>query len=316
MTILVIAEHDNQQVKNSSLHTVNAAKQIDHDIEMIIIGHQCESVAKHCAQLNGIKKVLLADDLVYHHQLAENSAELLKTIAQTYSHILAPATTFGKNLLPRLAALLNVDMLSDVISIITPDTFVRPISAGNALVKVQMTESVKLLTIRTTKFSNVIELAIPVPIEKLTKVFSNDVTTFEKSDLQPSSRPELTTAKTVIAGGRGLKSKENFLQLAALADRLGAAIGATRAAVDAGFAPNDYQVGQTGKIIAPDLYIAMGISGAIQHVAGMKESKTIVAINSDPDAAIFRIADYSVVMDLFTAIKEINAELDKMEGRS
>jgi electron transfer flavoprotein alpha subunit len=311
MKILVIAEHDQMVLKNATYHTLSAALELGSDIDMLVMGDACQVVCDAAAKCHGVKRVLNAEAPAYAHQLAESCAPLLASLAPSYTHILAPATTFGKNLLPRVAALLNMAMVGDVIQILAPDEFIRPIHAGNALATVQSLDPIKLLTVRSTAFA-----VSPVDnqnakIEKITPVFSNDLSRFVSEELSQSARPELTSAKIIIAGGRGLKNTENFKLLEKLADQLGAAIGASRAAVDAGFAPNDYQIGQTGKIVAPELYIAVGISGAIQHLAGMKDSKVIVAINNDPDAPIFQIADYGLVTDLFSALQELTTELEK-----
>lgn len=312
MKILVIAEHDQHGLKRSTYHTVTAALQLDSDIDVVIIGHHCSVASDQAAKIVGVKKVLVADAEEYAHQLAENVAPLLAKIGKSYTHIFAPATTFGKNILPRVAALLDVAMVGDVVKIVSPDVFVRPIYAGNAYATVQSNDAIKLVTIRATAFAAAaLTDTLSADIETITDIIPNTMSHFEREELHISTRPELTSARVVIAGGRGLKSAENFKLLEALADRLGAAIGASRAAVDAGFAPNDYQVGQTGKVVAPDLYIAVGISGAIQHLAGMKDSKVIVAINNDPDASIFQVADYGLVADLFTALSELQVELDK-----
>jgi electron transfer flavoprotein alpha subunit len=310
MKILFIAEHDNKTLKQANLHVLTAAMQLGTDVEVVVVGYQCSDVVNQVQRLSGVKRVVSVDAKEYEHQLAENTAPIIAEIATNYQYILAPATTFGKNLLPRVAALQDVAMVADVIKIVSSDTFVRPIYAGNALATVQSSDAIKLLTIRTTAFAaaTLVE-GQTIPVEKVVNVIANELSHFEKQELNVSSRPELTSARIVVSGGRGLKSAENFKLVEALADRLGAAVGASRAAVDAGFAPNDYQVGQTGKIVAPDLYIAIGISGAIQHLAGMKDSKVIVAINSDPDAPIFQIADYGLVADLFTSIQELQNSL-------
>jgi electron transfer flavoprotein alpha subunit len=311
MKILVLAEHDQAGLKNSTYHTLTAAGQLGDEINVLLIGYQCHSAAEQATKLPGVKKVYVADAEEYAHQLAENVAPLLAELAVNYTHVLAPATTFGKNILPRVAALLDVAMVGDVIKIVSPDVFVRPIYAGNALATVRASDVIKLLTIRSTAFSlTALSPDASAPIEKVTRVIANNLSRFERDEIHVSSRPELTAARVIVAGGRGLKSAENFKLLENLADRLGAAVGASRAAVDAGFAPNDYQVGQTGKVVAPDLYIAIGISGAIQHLAGMKDSKVIVAINN-ADAPIFELADYGLVADLFTSLQELQAELDK-----
>lgn len=311
MKILVIAEHDQQGLRRATLHTLTAAKQFGDDIDVLIIGENCKVASDAAAKLP-VKRVLVADAKEYAHHLAENTAPLIAEIGKTYTHILAPATTFGKNILPRAAALMDTAMVGDVIKIISTDEFVRPIQAGNALATVQATDPIKILTIRSTAFPvTPLGEQATASVEKITKIFTNDLSHFDSEEIHVSARPELTAAKIVVSGGRGFKSAENFKLLEVLADKLGAAIGASRAAVDAGFAPNDLQVGQTGKVVAPDLYIAIGISGAIQHLAGMKDSKVIVAINNDPDAAVFEIADYGLVADLFSAMKELQIELDK-----
>lgn len=309
MKIVLIAEHDNKSFHSVNHHVLTAAKLLGADVDLLIIGYQCQSVAVQ-AQAFDFHEIYIADANVYEHQLAENSAELISHFAKEYSYILAPASTFGKNVLPRVAALFDMGMISDVVRIIEHDIFVRPIYAGNALATVQTADPIKILTIRPTAFlSAELTQRTPVPIKKINNVFQNQHTVFEKHELTQSKRPELTAAKIIISGGRGLKSADNFHLLEKIADRLGAAIGASRAAVDAGFVPNDYQVGQTGKVVAPELYIAVGISGAIQHVAGMKDSKIIVAINNDPNAPIFEIADYGLVADLFTALPEFYEKL-------
>lgn len=312
MKILVLAEHDHQQLKLATHHTVSAAIALKADtIDVLVVGAQCAAAATTARQLAGVSNVYVADNDVYAHQLAENSAELMAQLAKSYDYVLAPATTFGKNLLPRVAALLDMSMVSDVVSIIAPDTFMRPIYAGNVMATVQTKDPIKLLSIRTTAFAAVAEDATtPAPLHAVTEVVANDLSQFVSQQLTQSSRPELTNARVIISGGRGLKSADNFQLLEGIADRLGAAIGASRAAVDAGFVPNDYQVGQTGKVVAPELYIAVGISGAIQHMAGMKDSKVIVAINNDPDAPIFQIANYGIVGDLFKILPELQAALE------
>lgn len=313
MKILLIAEHDNQKVKSATFHTVTAAMQLpDAQVDIIVMGYQCSKVAETLTHLPMIKTLLLADAAPYEHQLAENCAQITAEIARNYDYVLAPATTFGKNILPRIAALLDVNMLSDVTSIISADTFVRPIYAGNVMATVQTQDKIKLLTIRTTAFAETsLSQQQVASIQKISTVINNDLSQFEHHTLTQSSRPELTSARIVVSGGRGLKSADNFHMLEKIADTLGGAVGASRAAVDAGFAPNDYQVGQTGKVVAPDLYIAVGISGAIQHLAGMKDSKVIVAINNDPEAPIFQIADYGLVGDLFKILPELQSALDK-----
>lgn len=311
MHILVIAEHDNQTLKTATLHTVTAAQLLGGDITILVAGYQCDAVATQAANITGIKSVLAADASVYANGLAENLADLITKLASEFTYLLAPATAFGKNLMPRVAALLDVAQISDVVKVISADTFVRPIYAGNALATVQSHDAVKVITVRSTAFVAAGKGSHAVPIEKTDIVIDTGLTTFVKRELNTSVRPELTLAKIIVSGGRALQSAENFKLLEQLADRLGAAIGASRAAVDAGYVPNDYQIGQTGKIVAPELYIAVGISGAIQHIAGMSASKIIVAINKDADAPIFQIADYGLVGDLFELIPQLNAALDK-----
>jgi electron transfer flavoprotein alpha subunit len=312
MKILIIAEHDHTNIKSATYHAVTAAEQLGQEIDVLIMGSGCDAVANHAACIQHVKQVLVADNAVYEHQLAENCAALIADLGKDYDYILAGADTFGKNILPRAAALLDVSVLSDVTQIITPDTFVRPIYAGNVMATVQTQDKIKVLTIRTTAFP--VMQSAPAPhakIQAIDTVIANTLSRFESQALTKSERPELTSARVIISGGRGLKSADNFHLLETIADKLGGAVGASRAAVDAGFAPNDYQVGQTGKVVAPDLYIAVGISGAIQHLAGMKDSKIIVAINSDPEAPIFQSADYGLVGDLFKILPELTAELDK-----
>lgn len=309
MTILIIAEHDNKVLKPSTLNTVTAAVQLKQPITILVAGFQCKKVAEETAKISGVNKVLYVDADVYQYFLAESFAELIFSLAKEYSYILAPATTFGKNILPRVAGLLDVPMISDVIKVFDAETFVRPIYAGNALATLKTQEVCKLLTIRTTAFAAASISSNAVTIETIDKVISNSSAKFIKQELHTSARPELTAARIIVSGGRGLQSAENFKLLEKIADILGAAMGASRAAVDAGFVPNDYQVGQTGKVVAPDLYIAVGISGAIQHIAGMKDSKVIVAINKDPDAPIFQVADYGLVGDLFVLLPELEQAL-------
>jgi electron transfer flavoprotein alpha subunit len=309
---LVIVEHDHQLLKPNNYVLLTAAQRLDAELDVFVIGYACQTVVTTAQQLPGVRQVLVADAPEYTHQLAENVALLIAEVATGYDYIIAAASTFGKNILPRVAALLDVGMVSDVVEIITADTFVRPIYAGNALATVQTTDAKKILTIRTTAFTATKqESDHAAPFTTIDKIIPNTLTQFEKQELTQSSRPDLTSARIIISGGRGLKSADNFKILESLAECLGAALGASRAAVDAGFAPNDYQVGQTGKIVAPDLYIAVGISGAIQHLAGMKESKVIVAINNDPDAPIFQVADYGLVGDLFKILPELQTELCK-----
>ncbi len=311
MAILIIAEHDNASLKSATGNAVSAAQKIGGDISILVAGHQCQAAATNAAKIDGIKKVLVADAAHYGHGLGENLASLIVGLASGFSHILAPATTSGKNVMPRVAALLDVAQVSDVISVESADTFVRPIYAGNALATVQSKDAVKVLTIRTSAFPNAASGNGNAEIESISAAADAGLSEFVGQELTKSERPELGAARIVISGGRGMQNGENFKMLETLADKLGAALGASRAAVDSGFVPNDYQVGQTGKVVAPDLYIAVGISGAIQHLAGMKDSKVIVAINKDAEAPIFQISDYGLVADLFQAIPEFTAELDK-----
>ena len=306
---LIIAEHDNKSLKPATLNTVTAATQIDADVHVLVVGFECQTVVEQAAQVSGVTKVLVADNAAYEHQLAENVSKLVVDVAAGYGHILAPATTTGKNTLPRVAALLNVAQLSDVIKVESADTFVRPIYAGNAIATVKTTDAVKVLTIRTTGFDAAASTGGSAERQVLSQVITSDRSRFVKEQLAESDRPELTAASVIISGGRGMGNGDNFKLLEGVADKLGAAIGASRAAVDAGFVPNDLQVGQTGKTVAPDLYIAVGISGAIQHLAGMKDSKVIVAINKDEDAPIFQVADYGLVADLFDAVPELEKSL-------
>ena len=311
MAILIIAEHDNASLKSATGNVVSAAQKIGGDISILVAGHQCQAAASAAAKMDGIKKVLVADAAYYGHGLGENLASLIVGLASGYSHIIAPATTSGKNVMPRVAALLDVAQVSDVIAVESADTFVRPIYAGNALATVQSKDAVKVLTIRTSAFPNAASGNGNAAIESVSAAADVGLSEFVGQELTKSERPELGAARIVISGGRGMQNSENFKMLETLADKLGAALGASRAAVDSGFVPNDYQVGQTGKVVAPDLYIAVGISGAIQHLAGMKDSKVIVAINKDAEAPIFQISDYGLVADLFQAIPEFTAELDK-----
>ncbi|SBS31951.1 Electron transfer flavoprotein subunit alpha [Marinomonas spartinae] len=309
MSILVLAEHDNQSLKPATLNTITAASQIGGDVHLLVAGFECQTVITQATKVAGVSKVLSADNAVYEHQLAENIAKLVVELAQGYSHILAPATTTGKNTLPRVAALLDVAQLSDVIKVESADTFVRPIYAGNAIATVKSSDSVKVITVRATGFDAAAEEGGDAQTEVLSQVIASEKSRFVSEQLAESDRPELTAASVVISGGRGMGSGDNFKLLDGIADKLGAAIGASRAAVDAGFVPNDLQVGQTGKTVAPELYIAVGISGAIQHLAGMKDSKVIVAINKDEDAPIFQVADYGLVADLFDAVPELEKSL-------
>jgi electron transfer flavoprotein alpha subunit len=309
MSILVIAEHDNNSLKPSTLNTVAAAQSIGGDIDLLIAGADCGSAANEAAKVSGVGRVLVADNPAYGHRLAENIAPLIAEVGASYSHILAPATTTGKNITPRVAALLDVQAISDISSVESADTFKRPIYAGNIIATVQSSDSIKVLTVRTTAFEAVSAEGGTASIEALTSVHDSGNSSFIGEELAVSERPELTSARVVISGGRGMASSDNFQLLEKLADKLGGAVGASRAAVDAGFVPNDMQVGQTGKIVAPDLYIAVGISGAIQHLAGMKDSKVIVAINKDEEAPIFQVADYGLVADLFDVLPELNTKL-------
>jgi len=308
MSILVIAEHDNGSIKTSTLNTVTAAQAIGSDIHVLVAGVDCQGAVTAAAEISGVAKVISADNEAYAHQLPENVAPLLVELAKDYSHILSAATTTGKNLMPRAAALLDVAQISDIIEVKSEDTFVRPVYAGNAMATVQSSDSIKMITVRTTAYAEA-ALGGSATIENSDFVSTQEVATFVSEQLSVSERPELTAASIVISGGRGMQSGDNFVLLERIADKLGAAIGASRAAVDAGFVPNDMQVGQTGKIVAPDLYIAVGISGAIQHLAGMKDSKVIVAINKDEEAPIFQVADYGLVADLFKALPELEAAL-------
>jgi electron transfer flavoprotein alpha subunit len=308
MTALVIAEHDNASLKASTLHTVTAAAQCGGDVHVLVAGHQCDAVAAAAAQIAGVAKVIVADGEQFANGLAENVAAQALALAKAYSHVLAPATAYGKNILPRVAACLDVGQISEITRVESPDTFERPIYAGNAIATVQSIDPVKVITVRATGF-DAAGSGGSVPIEKVDAVADAGTSAFVSRELAKSDRPELTAAKVIVSGGRGMGSAENFKILEPLADKLGAAMGASRAAVDAGYVPNDWQVGQTGKIVAPQLYIAVGISGAIQHLAGMKDSKTIVAINKDPEAPIFEIADYGLVGDLFAILPELEKSL-------
>lgn len=309
MSILVIAEHDNVELKASTLSTVAAAVAIGGEITVLVAGAACAAVADEAAKISSVSRVILADGAEYENQLAENLAPLIVKLAEGKSHVLASATTNGKNVMPRAAALLDVQQISDISGVVSADTFVRPIYAGNAMATVQSSDSVKLITVRSTSFEAVEAGSGSATIEAAESTGDTGLSRFLSNELTKSDHPELTSASIVISGGRGMQSGENFAMLEKVADKLGAAIGASRAAVDAGYVPNDYQVGQTGKVVAPDLYIAVGISGAIQHLAGMKDSKHIVAINKDEDAPIFQVADYGLVADLFEAIPALNAEL-------
>jgi electron transfer flavoprotein alpha subunit len=315
MTVLVVAEHDNKSVKPATLNAAAAAAELGTagagDVHILVAGEDCRPAADAAAKIPGVAKVLIADDPAYGHGLAENVAPLLVSLAPQYSHLLAPATTQGKNLMPRVAALLDVMQISDISGVVSTDTFVRPIYAGNALATVQSKDPVKVITVRGTAFPPGEAEGGSASVEAVGGAGSAGLSEFVKAELSKSERPELTSARVIVSGGRGMQSGDNFHLLEAVADKLGAAVGASRAAVDAGFVPNDYQVGQTGKIVAPELYIAVGISGAIQHLAGMKDSKVIVAINKDEEAPIFQIADYGLVGDLFKILPELDAELAK-----
>lgn len=316
MGILIIAEHDNAALKTSTLNTICAATRLEGEITLLVAGKDCAAVAETASRLDSVSNVLMAEDDRYERQLAENLALLVIDIADGYSYILAPATTFGKDLLPRVAALLGVAQISDIVAIESTDTFVRPIYAGNVMATVRSSDPVKVITVRTSAFDPVSPAegeaatirSLPPPAESLM------VSRFVRHESSDSDRPELASADIVIAGGRGLRNKDEYESMEQIADRLGAAVGATRAIVDAGLAPNDLQIGQTGKVVAPQLYIAMGISGAIQHLAGMRDSKVIVAINKDEDAPIFQVADYGLVADLSQVLPELTAELDKLDA--
>jgi electron transfer flavoprotein alpha subunit len=309
MSILVIAEHNNQHLNPASLSALSAATQLGDSIDLLIAGHNCQTVADQASNIPVLNRVFIADNTVYKHFLAENMAPLVADIADGYSHILATATTTAKNIMPRVAALLDVQAISDISAVISEDTFKRPIYAGNLIATVQSLDSVKVITVRGTAFESVSAEGGSATIEAIDLAQDKGVSVFVSEQLAQTDRPELTAASIVISGGRGMASSDNFDMLYKIADKLGAAVGASRAAVDADFVPNDMQVGQTGKIVAPDLYIAVGISGAIQHLAGMKDSKVIVAINKDEEAPIFSVADYGLVADLFTALPELESKL-------
>lgn len=309
MTILVIAEHDNASLKAATLNTVAAANAIGGDIHVLVAGAGCAAVGEAAAKVAGVTKVLVADNAAYSHALAENLGLLIAELGKNYTHILAPATTNGKNVLPRAAALLDVQAISDITGVISADTFERPIYAGNVIATVQSSDAIKVITVRGTAFDAVATEGGTASVEAVAAAHDAGKSAFIGEELAKSDRPELTSAKIVISGGRGMQNGDNFELLYKVADKLGAAVGASRAAVDAGFVPNDMQVGQTGKIVAPDLYVAVGISGAIQHLAGMKDSKVIVAINKDEEAPIFQVADYGLVADLFDAVPELDSKL-------
>jgi electron transfer flavoprotein alpha subunit len=311
MAILVIAEHDHGTLKGATLNTVAAAQKIGGEVHVLVAGHNAGGAAKAAAQIAGVAKVLNADGAQLGEFLAENVAALVVSLAKGYSHILAPATSNGKDVTPRVAALLDVQQISEIIAVESPDTFVRPIYAGNALATVKSKDAIKVITVRTTGFDAAASSGGNASIEKVDSPADSGLSSFVSREVSKSERPELTSAKIVVSGGRGMGSGENFKILEPLADKLNAAMGASRAAVDAGFVPNDWQVGQTGKIVAPDLYVAIGISGAIQHLAGMKDSRVIVAINKDEEAPIFQVADYGIVGDLFKVVPELVEELKK-----
>ncbi|MBB3219949.1 electron transfer flavoprotein subunit alpha/FixB family protein [Pseudoduganella umbonata] len=309
MVALVIAEHDNASLKGSTHHTVTAAAQAGGEVHVLVAGANAAAAAEQAAQIAGVTKVLLADAPHFADGLAENVAEQILAVAGAYSHILAPATAYGKNILPRVAARLDVAQISEITRVDSPDTFERPIYAGNAIATVQSSDKVKVITVRTTGFDSAASTGGSAAVENVTVVADSGKSSFVGREVAKSDRPELTAAKVIVSGGRGIGSADNFKVLEPLADKLNAAMGASRAAVDAGYVPNDWQVGQTGKIVAPSLYIAVGISGAIQHLAGMKDSKTIVAINKDPEAPIFSVADYGIVGDLFEIVPALAAEI-------
>ena len=313
MPTLLLAEHDNASLKDATNKALTAAKQVGGEVHILVAGQNCKPVAEAAAKLEGVGKVLLADAPVYAHMLAEPTAALIIALAGAYDTLMAPATTTGKNIMPRVAALLDVMQISDITKVVAPDTFERPIYAGNAVQTVRSREPKRVITVRTAAFQAT-GGGGSAPIEPVTAAADPGLSGFVGEELSKSERPELTSAKIIISGGRAMQNRENFTKyIEPVADRLGAAIGASRAAVDAGYAPNDWQVGQTGKVVAPDLYIAVGISGAIQHLAGMKDSKIIVAINKDEEAPIFQVADYGLVADLYTALPELAAELDKVK---
>jgi len=309
MSNLVIVEHDNNEVALATLNAVTAAQQIGGDIDLLIAGENCGAVADAAAKIAGVRKVMVADDAKFGHHLAENLASLIVGVAGDYSHVLASATTFGKNVMPRASALLDKAQISEIVEVKSPDTFVRPIYAGNALATVQSSDSIKMITVRTIKFEAAAAEGGSATIETISSGADSGLSSWISQAGSNTDQVDLSSAKIVISGGRGMQNGENFAMLHSVAAKLGAAVGASRAAVDSGFVPNDFQVGQTGKVIAPDLYIAVGISGAIQHLAGMKESKVIVAINNDSEAPIFQVADYGLVADLFEAVPELDAAL-------
>jgi len=313
MPTLLLAEHDNASLKDATNKALTAAKALGAEVHILVAGQGCKAVADAAAKLDGVKKVLIADAPAYAHMLAEPTAALIVSLAEPYEAILAAATTSGKNVMPRVAALLDVMQISDITKVVAPDTFERPVYAGNAIQTVRSNERKKVITVRTAAFQATGEGASPAPIETAAVAADPGISGFVGEELSKSERPELTSAKIIISGGRAMQSRENFTKyIEPVADKLGAAVGASRAAVDAGYAPNDWQVGQTGKVVAPGLYIAVGISGAIQHLAGMKDSKVIVAINKDEEAPIFQVADYGLVADLYQALPELAKELEKL----
>jgi len=313
MPTLLLAEHDNASLKDATNKTLTAARALSTDVHVLVAGHHCKAVAEAAAKLDGVAKVLLADAPAYEHMLAEPAAALIVALAGPYETLMAPATTNGKNVMPRVAALLDVMQISDIVKVVAPDTFERPIYAGNAVQTVRSLDKKRVITVRTAAFQATGEGG-SAPIEPVAALADPGVSEFVGEELSKSERPELTSAKIIISGGRAMQNRENFTKyIEPVADKLGAAIGASRAAVDAGYAPNDWQVGQTGKVVAPDLYIAVGISGAIQHLAGMKDSKVIVAINKDEEAPIFQVADYGLVADLYQALPELAVELGKVK---
>ena len=311
MTSLILAEHDNSEIKPATLNAVTAARALNGSIDILVAGSNCEGAAEGASKIEGVNKVLVADSEEYANALAENVANLVSKIADNYSHILATATTSAKNIMPRVAALRDVQQISEISEVIDTETFVRPIYAGNAMATVKSSDSLKVITVRGTSFEAAEDNGGSAAIEQVEASGDLGLSSYIGSELSASERPDLTSARIVISGGRGMQSGENFPIIEAVADKLGAAVGASRAAVDAGYVPNDYQVGQTGKVVAPDLYIAVGISGAIQHLAGMKDSKVIVAINKDEEAPIFQVADFGLVADLFKAVPELDDELQK-----
>ena len=312
MAVLVVAEHDNAELKDPTFNTVTAAAEIDDDAHVLVAGAGCRAVADAAAAIAAVRKVLLVDDAAYEHRLAEAMAPLLVSLADGYDAVLAPADTFGKDLMPRAAALADAAQISDIQEVVSPDTFVRPIYAGNALATVRSPDATKFMTVRATAFAAAEAAGGAAPVEETAAAGDPGLSTYVGSEVSGKERPELASARVVVSGGRGMQSGDNFRLIENVADRLGAAVGASRAAVDAGFVPNDYQVGQTGKIVAPELYVAVGISGAIQHLAGMKDSKVIVAINKDEEAPIFQVADFGLVADLFDALPELEKELEKI----